>query len=194
MSEMETESAPGSSQEQQEAEDLVIGLLGKSLGLALVKKRFELPAGGWLEIDGYCDSPRTLCEAWAHIGKPKSAQKNKVMADAMKLLFASSLAPGHQSLILYQITPSLHIVPSVVDRYWLELDVFDREKVKRFIRALLGKIEHSKSFNYDCVFFDCPPNFTALSYSVLGCSSVILIPGSVRQALRRFRCWQAGAN
>jgi hypothetical protein len=65
VSEMDIESAPGDSQEQQEAEDLMIGLLGKSLGLALVKKRFELPAGGWLEIDGYCDSPRILCEAWA---------------------------------------------------------------------------------------------------------------------------------
>jgi hypothetical protein len=100
VSETDIESASGSSREQQEAEDLMIGLLGKSLGLALVKKRFELPAGGWLEIDGYCDSPRILCEACAHIGKPKSAQKNKVMADAMKLLFAASLAPGHQRLIL----------------------------------------------------------------------------------------------
>jgi chromosome partitioning protein len=67
-------------------------------------------------------------------------------------------------------------VPSVVDLYWLELEVFDREKVKHFARALLGKIEHSKTFNYDYVLFDCPPNFTALSYSVLGCSSLILIP------------------
>lgn len=92
--------APGSSLEQQEAEDLMIGLLGKTLGVPLVKKRFELPEGGWLEIDGYCDSPRILCEAWAHIGKPKSAQKNKVMADAIKLLYAVSLAPGHQRLIL----------------------------------------------------------------------------------------------
>lgn len=92
--------APGNSLEQQEAEDLMIGLLGKTLGAPLAKKRFELPAGGWLEIDGYCESPRILCEAWAHIGRPKPAQKNKVMADAMKLLFAVSLAPGHQRLIL----------------------------------------------------------------------------------------------
>jgi chromosome partitioning protein len=35
---------------------------------------------------------------------------------------------------------------------------------------LLGKIEHSKGFNYAYAFFDCPP------YSVLGCSSLILIP------------------
>lgn len=76
---------------------------------------------------------------------------------------------------IYQMSPNLHFLPSVVDLYWLELEVFDREKVKHFIRALLGKMEHSK-FNYDYVFFDCPPNFTALSYSVLSCSSLILIP------------------
>jgi hypothetical protein len=94
------ETAPGNSLEQQEAEDLIISLLGKTLGVALVKKRFELPSGGWLEIDGYCESPRILCEAWAHIGKPKPAQKNKVMADAMKLLFVAALTPRHQRLIL----------------------------------------------------------------------------------------------
>lgn len=92
--------APGSSVEQQEAEDIMIDLLGKSLGVSLVKKGFRLPAGGWLEIDGYCESPRILREAWAHIGIPKSAQKNKVTADAMKLLFAASLNPGEHRLIL----------------------------------------------------------------------------------------------
>ncbi|MGC8719219.1 MAG: ParA family protein [Thermodesulforhabdaceae bacterium] len=80
------------------------------------------------------------------------------------------------SSFIYRMGPNLHFVPSIVDLYWLELEVFDREKVKHFIRALLGKIEHSKTFNYDYVFFDCPPNFTPLSYSVLSCSSLILIP------------------
>jgi len=80
------------------------------------------------------------------------------------------------SSFIYQMSDNLHFIPSVVDLYWLELDVFDREKVKHFISALLGKISHSKSFKYDYVFFDCPPNFTALSYSVLNCSSLILIP------------------
>jgi chromosome partitioning protein len=77
---------------------------------------------------------------------------------------------------IYQISENLHFVPSVVDLYWLELDVFDREKVKHFIRALLGKIEHSRRYQYDFIMFDCPPNFTALSYSVLSCSSLILMP------------------
>ncbi len=92
--------APGDSLEQQEAEDQMIRLVAESLGVTVAKRRFELPAGGWLEIDGFSEAPRILCEAWAHIGKPKSAQKNKVMADAMKLIFASSLGPAPERLIL----------------------------------------------------------------------------------------------
>lgn len=92
-----------------------------------------------------------------------------------------SLKGGHfdfpiNSSFVYQMSPYLHFVPSVVDLYWLELEVFDKEKVKHFIRALLGKMEHTANYNFDYVFFDCPPNFTALSYSVLSCSSLILIP------------------
>jgi len=92
-----------------------------------------------------------------------------------------TLKGGHfdfpiNSSFIYQMSDNLFFVPSVVDLYWLELDVIDREKVKHFIRALLGKMEHTKSYNFDYVFFDSPPNFTALSYSVLSCSSLILIP------------------
>jgi chromosome partitioning protein len=80
------------------------------------------------------------------------------------------------SSFIYQMTDNLYFVPSIVDLYWLELEVFDREKVKHFISALLGKIEHSHQYNFNYVFFDCPPNFTSMSYSVLSCSSLIVIP------------------
>jgi chromosome partitioning protein len=78
--------------------------------------------------------------------------------------------------VIYQMSPNLHFIPSTEELYWLEMEVFDKLKVKDFARALLGKIEHSKTYSYDYVFFDCPPNFTALSFSVLGCASLILIP------------------
>jgi len=106
-------------------------------------------------------------------------RKNKTILTALEKY--DKMKGGHfdfpiDSSFIYKMSPNLHFVPSVIDLYWLELDVFDREKVKHFIRALLGKIEHSRAFSYDYVFFDCPPNFTALSYSVLSCSSLILIP------------------
>jgi chromosome partitioning protein len=46
-----------------------------------------------------------------------------------------------------------------------------------FIKALLGKIAWSKSVpDYDYALFDCPPSFTLLSYSILLCCNLILIP------------------
>ncbi|HEY3353161.1 MAG TPA: ParA family protein [Polyangia bacterium] len=78
---------------------------------------------------------------------------------------------------IYQITDSLHFVPSVEDLYWMELEVFDRDAVKDFIRRLLGKIANCSKFpKYDYVLFDCPPSFTLLSYSVLSCCDLVLIP------------------
>ncbi len=78
---------------------------------------------------------------------------------------------------IYQITEQFHFVPSVEDLYWLELEVFDRDGVKDFIHRLLGKITNSKQLpQYDYVLFDCPPSFTLLSYSVLSCCDLVLIP------------------
>ncbi len=78
---------------------------------------------------------------------------------------------------IYQISDKLHFVPSVEDLYWLELEVFDRDQMKDFMRRLLGKIAHSgKVADYDYVLFDCPPSFTLLSYSVLSCCDLVLIP------------------
>lgn len=78
--------------------------------------------------------------------------------------------------VIYKKSENLYFIPSCTDLYWLELDVIDKDKVKYFIHALLGKIANNKNFAFDYVFFDCPPNFTALSYSVLSCANLILIP------------------
>jgi len=78
---------------------------------------------------------------------------------------------------IYQITDRYHFVPSIEDLYWLELDVFDREKMQGFIRDILGKITWSKNvLDYDYALFDCPPSFTLLSYSILSVCDLILIP------------------
>ncbi|MQA00932.1 MAG: hypothetical protein GEU80_16700 [Dehalococcoidia bacterium] len=63
--------------------------------MTLEKRR--LPhRGGWIEVDAAAEEPPILCEVWAHQGPPKSAQKAKVMTDAMKLLFARSTLPEAQ--------------------------------------------------------------------------------------------------
>lgn len=113
----------------------------------------------------------------------KHKEKHKTILDAIDKY--DSMKGGYFDFpidynFIYKMSGNLHFVPSVVDLYWLELDIFDRKKMKNFIRALLGKIEntsiHKYGYKYDYVFFDCPPNFTVLSYSILSCISMILIP------------------
>jgi len=81
------------------------------------------------------------------------------------------------SASVYQLSSNLHFVPSVVDLYWLELEVFDRVAMKDFVGSWLGKLQHAKALpSYDFVFFDCPPSFSLLSYSVLNSCSLVLMP------------------
>lgn len=78
---------------------------------------------------------------------------------------------------IYKISDRFHFVPSAEDLYWTELELFDRDKVKFFIQRLLEKIQNSTNVpKYDYVFFDCPPSFSLLSYSVLSCCDLVLIP------------------
>lgn len=78
---------------------------------------------------------------------------------------------------IYEISKQFHFIPSVEDLYWQELEIFDRDSMKDFIRRLLGKITNSNKLpTYNYVLFDCPPSFTLLSYSVLSCCDLILIP------------------
>ena len=89
MTEPPTGRPPGDSSEQQSAEEAMLLNLSAQLSVPLGKRKFQLDRG-WLEVDGVSESPPILAEAWAHQGPPKSAQKNKVMTDAFKLLYAKS--------------------------------------------------------------------------------------------------------
>lgn len=81
----------GDSSEQQEAEKWLLNELSKELGFKLIKKRFDLEGGRQIELDGFCKSPLILCEAWSRIGSPVGCQKDKVMTDALKLIFVNKL-------------------------------------------------------------------------------------------------------
>lgn len=94
------EMKPGMSQEQQEAERWLIDCLSKQLGVCLAKKRLNPIGKSWLELDGYSENPLIVCEAWAHVGPPKPAQKNKVMADALKLLYVKDFLQQNGRYIL----------------------------------------------------------------------------------------------
>ncbi len=82
---------PSSSNEQQAAGIALVNALSDHLGIALESKVLQLGDDCTIQIDGYSDEPPVVCEAWAHIGKLRGSQPDKVMADAFKLLFCEKL-------------------------------------------------------------------------------------------------------
>ena len=96
----EPELNPGDSRVQRNAELTMVAWLEVELGCKLEPKRINLPDGSWLALDAFCKEPLIICEAWAHQGPPKSAQKMKIMNDAMKLLAARRIVGEHARAIL----------------------------------------------------------------------------------------------
>ncbi len=83
----ESVSLPGDSAEQRAAERLIVAAVAEALAVSLTPRRFALQPRSWVTVDGASDDPAVLVEAWAHQGPPKAAQKAKVIADALKLLW-----------------------------------------------------------------------------------------------------------
>jgi hypothetical protein len=90
----------GDSGEQRAAERVMLDALGRDLGgLTLEPARIVIDDVR-VEVDG-ADAVRTvLVECWAHQGIVKAAQRNKVMADALKLMWVASRLPVRPRLIL----------------------------------------------------------------------------------------------
>jgi hypothetical protein len=71
---------------QKNAEQELIKNLGRRLRMQLQPRWLEIK-GNRIQLDGYYEGRRKiiLAEAWSHIGKARSAQKNKVLTDVLKL-------------------------------------------------------------------------------------------------------------
>ncbi|WP_341734705.1 ParA family protein [Microcoleus sp. EPA2] len=121
----------------------------------------------------------------------KSLRERRTIYDALELFKKNG--PNFKFPVsfdtIYQIDEQLHFVPSVEELYWLDLDGFDGKNVKDFLRRFIGKISNSansvNSLNpaksatipkYDLMLFDCSPSFSLLTYSVLSCCDLVLIP------------------
>ncbi|WP_327039673.1 hypothetical protein [Micromonospora maris] len=97
---------PGHSAEQRHAERVMLDLLGRDLALTLEPATIAVQSGVRVEVDG-CDSGRTvLVECWAHQGPPKSAQRHKVLADALKLTWIASTIYPRPRLVLCMSDPA----------------------------------------------------------------------------------------
>jgi hypothetical protein len=78
---------PSDSGEQQQAEMVIADLLEKSLELCLERnKRLDFN-NSYVDVDLFCESPAIVAEIYAHIGRLKVAQFNKLATDAFKMLY-----------------------------------------------------------------------------------------------------------
>lgn len=108
----------------------------------------------------------------------KSKRNDRTIFSVLRKHLNDDLTNFHpDNGFVYRLRDNYHFVPSTDQLYWLELENSDPGKGKFFIKNLLGRIANSGALpDYDYVLFDCPPSFTMLSYSVLTCCDLILVP------------------
>lgn len=94
------ERPPGSSQEQRDAERVMLELLGRRLGRELQPARIVLKSGVRVEIDGADEARELIVECWAHQGPPKGGQRHKVLTDALKLTWIGSTMYPRPEMVL----------------------------------------------------------------------------------------------
>lgn len=78
----------------------MLDLLGQLMAIQLEPATITLASGARVEIDGANAKHTVLVECWAHQGSPKPAQKNKVLADALKLTWIAQTMYPRPRLIL----------------------------------------------------------------------------------------------
>lgn len=90
----------GSSQEQRNAERVMLEVLASEIGVPLGPRRYLHPSGARVELDGASQDLSVLVECWAHQGPAKVAQKYKLVNDAFKLAWVAKSLPRPSRLIL----------------------------------------------------------------------------------------------
>lgn len=102
MTEAELELVAGDSAVQRAVEGVMLAILARELGVTLKGRRFLTKTGARAEVDGVSEEPPVLVEARAHQGPPKSAQKAKVLTDAIKLVWLEQkFLPGARKILLF---------------------------------------------------------------------------------------------
>jgi len=110
---------------QQAAEQLMLAELSEILNVTLIAA--SIPIGtATVSVDGfYRDNTKViLAEAWAHVGKAKPAQRNKVLADLLKLsLISTVLKRTNEGLTIesYLIFADPEAAAVVTGRSWASI-------------------------------------------------------------------------
>lgn len=86
--------------EQSKAESELIRQLSADLGLVLQPMSIELEEGVRVNIDGFNQEHRILCEVYAHVGRTRGSQPHKIAKDILKLIAVEKRHPGSWKKIL----------------------------------------------------------------------------------------------
>ena len=89
-----SDTAKSSSVEQMQAEDIIFALTEKMLGATLEKNKKIFLADNaftYIQPDFYSAESLIVGEIFAHIGKPKKAQDNKIANDVLKMLLLEKI-------------------------------------------------------------------------------------------------------
>lgn len=92
---------PGDSEEQRDAEPLMIAAVAEAIGIPLSKRIVPMPDGARTEVDGVSADGRVLVEAFAHQGKMIGSQPKKVAEDALKLITLAKDRPNTRLIVAF---------------------------------------------------------------------------------------------
>ncbi len=91
---------PSDSSEQSEAESELLEKLNRKLNWSLANFTIAIKGKRTLQIDGFSLNDHAICEVYSHIGKLNGAQYQKVLTDALKLVYAEKLLEGEWIKVL----------------------------------------------------------------------------------------------
>jgi hypothetical protein len=92
----------GDSAVQRAAETKVLALLSARIGVRLQPASIPLGEGTRVDVDAVSGDPPVIAEIWAHQGPPKSAQRNKVLTDVLKLAYVEAVkGEPHRKILCF---------------------------------------------------------------------------------------------
>ena len=74
--------------------------------------------------------------------------------------------------VIIECIDNLFIIPSRIDLFMAEIEIFESEEREKKLRVLLEKIKN----DFDYIFIDCPPSFSFLTLTALSAADSVLIP------------------
>ena len=98
------DSKKSSSIEQVKAEDIIFSLVERKLGVVLEKNPilyFSNNKYSYIQPDFYSAQEQIVGEIFAHVGKPKKAQNNKIANDILKMLLLDKISKITHRKILF---------------------------------------------------------------------------------------------